>query len=201
MRLSDLICPIPFILGAAVPLLPASASAMDREACAALAGTSHSGVAVAAADWVGVPGAEGCAVNGTRAPFYDVELFLPALWSERLLVQGGAGFDGSIQSAASAPGIARAARGDFAARAQVAQRLAQDIAVHAELFGKLAFRRQRPLLRQAADLRCQAVAAVFRRARVFHAVCPPSCGCVAVLFRGRMNRMRRMATTETAVCF
>lgn len=71
--------------------------------CAALSGQTVAGVSVTSAVMV-APVANTtdfsiCKVQGTRAPFLDIEVDLPASWSGRYWQNGGGGFNGTIPSA------------------------------------------------------------------------------------------------------
>jgi feruloyl esterase len=68
--------------------------------CASLVGSYVDGVHVTATTWISADGAtlptDVCQVLGTRAPFLDIEVDLPATWAGRLVQIGDAGFGGTI---------------------------------------------------------------------------------------------------------
>jgi hypothetical protein len=75
-----------------------------RQTCTSLAGKYVNDVRVTSATWIRADGAtlhtDACRVLGTRAPFLDMEVDLPANWTGRLVQIAGHGFGGVI-----APGI------------------------------------------------------------------------------------------------
>ncbi|MBE9640366.1 tannase/feruloyl esterase family alpha/beta hydrolase [Salipiger mangrovisoli] len=69
--------------------------------CSATVNRIISGVTVTGAETFTLEGSSYCVVDGTRAPFLDIELVIPKAWSGQLLQRGGGGFDGTIRSALS----------------------------------------------------------------------------------------------------
>jgi hypothetical protein len=69
--------------------------------CTALAGTKIKDVTITSTKWFEASGSNPsfCQVNGTRAPYLDIEIDVPDSWSGRLWQQGGGGLDGTIPSA------------------------------------------------------------------------------------------------------
>ncbi len=84
-------------LAVAGTTLSASA-AIDQSQCSDLGGLSLGGATVTETRWVTVGETSACVVHAHRAPFLDIEVTLPAVWSERFFLQGGSGFDGNIKS-------------------------------------------------------------------------------------------------------
>ena len=69
--------------------------------CTALSGTRINDVTITSTKWFEASGGTPsfCQVNGTRAPFLDIEVDVPDSWSGRLWQQGGGGLDGVVRSA------------------------------------------------------------------------------------------------------
>jgi len=69
--------------------------------CANLNGAVLDDVTITSTKWYEASGGNPafCQVNGTRAPYLDMEIDVPANWSGRLWQQGGGGLDGTITSA------------------------------------------------------------------------------------------------------
>jgi hypothetical protein len=69
--------------------------------CTNLAGKTIDDVTITSTKWFAASGSNPafCQVNGTRAPFLDIEIDVPENWSGRLWQQGGGGLDGEITSA------------------------------------------------------------------------------------------------------
>ncbi len=69
--------------------------------CSAIAGRTIGDVTVTSTTWFDESATTPpfCKVNGTRAPYLDIEVDLPNSWSGRLWQQGGGGLDGTIRSA------------------------------------------------------------------------------------------------------
>ena len=69
--------------------------------CTALSGTRINDVTITSTKWFKGSGVNPsfCQVNGTRAPYLDIEVDVPDNWSGRLWQQGGSGLDGKVITA------------------------------------------------------------------------------------------------------
>ena len=99
--MSGLIVPLLFLPGCSGLSTPSTTQAQLKATCSVMAGTTIGDVTVTTTTWFDETATAPafCKVNGTRAPYLDIEVDVPEGWSGRLWQVGGGGLDGKITSA------------------------------------------------------------------------------------------------------